>query len=108
MALQHSKSIEIYGDYVDDFKISPFESVYMLHLRGGLEKAINELTNDEKIKLIHYDLKLIENAKRMSKHLSVIYDFSTSNEPLKEWWWHLDQVADGKISFELKAEVKDG
>lgn len=108
MPLLNSKDIEMYGGYVDDFEINPFESVYMLHIRSRLEKEkiIQVLTNDEKIKLIGYDLILINNAKRMSKHLEGVYDFSHSNEPLTEWWWHLDQVAKGKITFGLKAMVK--
>ncbi len=92
MVLENSEIIEMYGSYIDDFEISPFESVYMLHIRSGLKKAMNELTNEERIKLIHYDLKLIENAKRMTQHLGEIYDFSLSNEPLTEWWWHFDRV----------------
>ncbi|MCC3359485.1 hypothetical protein [Bacillus sp. REN16] len=106
MLLKNSEIIEMYGSYVDDFEISPFESVYMLHIRSGLEKVIHELSNDEKVKLINHDLALISNAKRMSKHLEGIYDFSLSNEPLTEWWWHLDKVSKGKISFELAAVVK--
>ncbi|MCM3362977.1 MULTISPECIES: hypothetical protein [Niallia] len=106
MVLKNSEIIEMYGSYVDDFEISPFESVYMLHIRSGLEKVIDELTNDERIQLICSDLKLVENAKRMSKHLEEAYDFSLSNEPLTEWWWHLDQVSKGKITFEMAAMVK--
>lgn len=45
---------------------------------------MNERTNDERLKLIPYDLKLIDTAKKMSKHLEGIYDFSLSSEPLKE------------------------
>lgn len=108
MVLKNSEIIEMYGSYVDDFEISPFESVYMLHIRSGLEKVMNELSNDEKVKLINYDLVLISNAKKMSKHIGEIYDFSLSNEPLTEWWWHLDQVANSRIAFQLKAEVKNG
>lgn len=108
MASQNSKNIDMYEEYVADFEISPFESVYMLHIRSGLEKVMNELTNDERVKLINYDLNLINNAKKMAKHLEEIYDFSLSNEPLTEWWWHLDQVSDSKITFELKAEEKGG
>ncbi|MCK1997498.1 hypothetical protein MPH47_09740 [Psychrobacillus psychrodurans] len=40
-------------------------------------------------------------------HIGVVYDFTSSDEPISEWWWHLDQVADGKIAFNLKAERKD-
>lgn len=106
MVLKNSEIIEMYGSYVDDFEISPFESVYMLHIRSGLEKVINELTYSERMQLICYDLKLVENAKKMSKHIEEAYDFSLSNEPLTDWWWHLDQVAKGKITFELAAMFK--
>lgn len=82
MVLKKSEVIEMYGSYVDDFEISPFESVYMLHIRSKLEKIIHELTNDESLKLFGYDLKLINNAKKMAKHLEEINNFSLSNEPL--------------------------
>lgn len=37
----------------------------------------------------------------MSDHIKQVYDLSTSDEPLNEWWWHLDKVANGEISFDL-------
>ena len=80
---------------------SPFESVYMFHIRSRLEKLINELTREEKMKLIYFDLKLIKNTQKMVKHIEEIYDFSLSNEPTTEWWWHLDEVANGNITFIL-------
>ncbi|WP_445506176.1 hypothetical protein [Niallia sp. 03190] len=101
---KYNKSIEIYGQCVDDFEVSPFESVDMLQRRSKLEDVIHELTNEERIKLLSYDLKLINNAKKMSDYIGKVYDFSLSDEPLSEWWWHLDQVASGKISFNLSAE----
>jgi hypothetical protein len=102
----HNSSIEIYGKGVNDFEISPFESVDMLHRRSKLESLIQELSHDERIKLLSYDMQLIKNAKRMSKHIGEIYDFSLSDEPLNQWWWHLDKIATGKISFHLSPEIE--
>jgi hypothetical protein len=102
----YNKSIEIYGKCVDDFEVSPFESVDMLHRRSKLDSVIHELTHDERIKLLSYDMQLIKNAKRMSKHIAEIYDFSLSDEPLRQWWWHLDKVANGKVAFHLSPEIE--
>jgi len=61
----YAEMIETYGEYIEDFEISPFEPVYfILHNRSQLEKVFHELTHEEKIKLLAYDLKLIQNAKR--------------------------------------------
>lgn len=98
---EHSTNIDIYGKYVDDFEISPFESLLMLHKRSKLEDVICDLTPDERIKLLSHDIQLIKNAKRMSRHIGGIYDFSLSTEPLTKWWWHLDKVAADKNTFRL-------
>lgn len=104
---KHSKRIENYGISANDTETSPFEAVDMLHVRSKIEKVINELTNEERISLYFHDFKLIKNAKQMSDHIGEVYDFTTSEESISEWWWHLDQVADGKVTFKLKAERKD-
>lgn len=98
---EHSMNIEMYGRYVNDFEISPFELMVMLHKRSKLEEILCDLTADEKIKLLSCDIQLIKNAKKMFKHIGEIYDFSLSNEPLQHWWWHLDKVAADKITFRL-------
>lgn len=99
--MSHTKVIENYGQDVDDFEVSPFESVNMLHTRTKIEKQIKNLTNEEKIKLYAYDMVLIQNANKMMNHIEEIYDFSASSKPLNEWWWHLDKVSNGEISFNL-------
>ncbi len=98
---KHLASIEVYGKCVDDFEVSPFESVNMLHRRSHLELVSHELTYEERMELLNYDIRLINNAKRMSQHIGEIYDFTLSEEPLSQWWWHLDKVANGKITFRL-------
>ena len=102
---KYEKEIRNYGLGIDDFEVSPFESVNMLHTRSRLEKVVHDLTNEEKIKLYAYDMVLIQNAKKMSEYISEIYNFSNSKEPLTEWWWHLDKVAIGQISFNLSANM---
>jgi len=102
---EYTAKIKSYGMGVNDFKTSPFEALNMLHTRSYLEKVLPELSNEEKIQLYFYDMNLIFNAKKMIEHVKEIYDFSQSKEPLNEWWWHLDKVADGKIPFRLSADV---
>lgn len=58
------------------------------------------------MELLNHDLKLINNALEMSKHIGQIFDFSLSGEPLNEWWWHLDKVASGEVVFKLSAEME--
>lgn len=97
-------NIENYGLSVNDLDVSPFESMDMLHLRSKIEKVLSELTNEETAKLFQYDLKLVENAKDMAEHISEIYSFSMSTEPTSQWWWHLDKVVSGEISFHLSTQ----
>ncbi|MCM3390245.1 hypothetical protein M3649_19285 [Ureibacillus chungkukjangi] len=95
------KDIERYGEAVKAIESSPFESMDMLHRRSAIERENHRLTREERINLISHDLNLIKNAKRMSKHIGTIYDFSLSTEPLDFWWWHLDKVASDQITFSL-------
>lgn len=104
MEKNYAKRIELYGNGVDNFEVDPFQSLDMLHRRSKLENVIYELTDDEKLKLWNYDLKLIENAKLMAEHIKDVYDFSISDKPLSEWWWHLDLVANGKLPIDLDVE----
>ena len=103
---EYSKSIDIYGKGVNDFEVSPFESIEMLHRRSRLEHVIHELSKEDRIKLLSNDLILIKNAQRMSEHIGKVYNFSLTDEPLNEWWWHLEKVANGKIAFNLNAEIE--
>ncbi|WP_375199569.1 hypothetical protein [Bacillus sp. RS11] len=106
--LDTNKEIDMYGQDIDDIiKLSPFESTYLLHIRSQIERELHTLTNEEKIKLYSYDLKLIKNAKELANHIKEIYDFKLSKEPLQEWWWHLDRVASGEITFTLTSIFKD-
>jgi hypothetical protein len=91
---------------IGNVEISPFESVDLLQRRSDLERVIHELTDDQKMDLAEYDLKLIENAKLMADHIQKAYDFSVSDQPLSEWWWHLDLVASGKGPFQLSDEAE--
>lgn len=76
----------------------------MLHRRSGLEQVFDELNLKDRLKLISYDVQLIENAKKMSEHIAEVYDFSLSEEPLDQRWWHLDKVASGEIVLRLNHE----
>jgi hypothetical protein len=96
------EDIQNYGEDVNDFEVSPFESVQMLHNRSDLHKVYNDLTIKEKQLLATYDLILIKNAEKMLKHIQKAYDFSLSDQPTREWWWHLDKLIEGKISFVAK------
>lgn len=107
MSSQYGPSIEFYGKHADNLEISPLESVEMLHMRSKLENVIHELADEEKLQLWNYDLNLIHNAKLMAGHIGKVYDFSLSDKPLSEWWWHLDLVASGKIPFNFDVDDDD-
>lgn|SRR5690554_3979028 len=95
------KDIELYGQDVSDFEVSPFETINMLHLRSRLNKESQHMTVKERILLMKYDLELLENVEQMVAHISTVYDFSKSTESREEWWWHLDQVASGELEVEI-------
>jgi hypothetical protein len=105
---KYMPSIDIYGQCVNDFDVSPFESVDMLHRRSKIDLVAHELTYEELMKLLNYDMQLIKNAKLMCDHITEIYDFTLSDEPLSQWWWHLDKVANGKLTFSLCPVVVSG
>lgn len=100
---KHMDNIENYGLSVNDLDVSPFESMDMLHLRSKIEKVLSELTNEEIAKLFQYDLKCRE-CEDMAEHISEIYSFSMSTEPTSQWWWYLDKVVSGEISFHLSTQ----
>lgn len=104
---QYKQFILNYGDDVCDLESSPFESLRMLYDRTDLYKVQDELDFDEKVLLGIFDLKLIENAEKMVEHISQIYNFDySSNIPYEQWWWHLDKIANGIMSFSVSSEVK--
>ncbi|MCR2823541.1 hypothetical protein [Lederbergia panacisoli] len=102
----YKQEIENYGQDVNDFEVSPFESVRMLHDRSELQKIYDELTFQEKLELARHDLQLIQNAKKMVRHIGNVFDFSTSAKPREEWWWHLDQIADENLPFGVTSYVR--
>ncbi|PLS19358.1 hypothetical protein CVD28_02785 [Bacillus sp. M6-12] len=104
--MDNSRLIRNYGLEVDEFETSPFEALHMLHIRSCLEKIIQQLTYEEKLKLYTHDMKLIQNAKKMVERIQEIYNFSLSKEPFTEWWWHLDKVVTGEISFSVSIDVQ--
>jgi hypothetical protein len=104
---QFKQDIMNYGDDVNDFDSSPFESLRMLHDRTDLHKVQDELDYEEKVLLANYDIKLIENAEKMVEHISKIYDFDLSSDiPSEQWWWHLDKIANGVMSFGVASEIR--
>ncbi|MDF0728259.1 hypothetical protein PY093_16460 [Cytobacillus sp. S13-E01] len=102
---RYKQEVENYGQDVNDFEASPFESIRMLHDRSELHKIFDELTFQEKLELARYDLQLIQNAQKMVKHMNEVYDFTTSKNPREEWWWHLDQIAEGNLPFGVTSFV---
>ena len=97
--------IETYGDLVDDFEVSPFESLEMLHIRDSLEENIDHLTDVEREQLKKIDLKLFLNAQKMHAHISQVFNFS-GNKPSEEWWWCLDQLAQADLKTVLNSYTK--
>lgn len=105
--MSYLNDIEQYGQDVNDFEVSPFETIDTLHLRSRLDKASHYMFLNERILLMKYDLDLLENVDQMVQHISNVYDFSNSKEPLEEWWWHLDKVASGELEVEIGLKSKD-
>ncbi|SHG94047.1 hypothetical protein [Ornithinibacillus halophilus] len=104
---EYKQDILNYGDDVNDFDSSPFESLRMLHDRTNIHMVQNKLEFEEKVLLGYYDLKLIENANKMVKRLRNVYDFKLSDEnkiPHEQWWWHLNKIAEGMMDFGISTE----
>lgn len=99
------KLIRLYGEGVDDFDTSPFESLEMLHIRSELHKLA--LTKEEQKALAATDVQLLSKAQNMYEHIRKVYDFSTSTEPLEEWWWHLDKLLRGEIILNASPVKKE-
>lgn len=104
--MDYIKWIDDYGMDIGDFNISAFESVNMLHTRSKIESVIEELTNEERNKLFTFDLLLITNAGKMFEHISKVHPNSLTDENVKEWWWNLNKVANGEISFQLIPRIE--
>jgi hypothetical protein len=100
--MHFNKIIRDYFDEIEEIangnELSPFETHFVFHTRSELHK--HSLTDKEKIELAKADLLLIQNVEKVYRHLSEIYDFEQSKQPLDEWWWHLDKVISGEIRFE--------
>ncbi|MBP1970500.1 hypothetical protein J2Z83_002621 [Virgibacillus natechei] len=90
---RYMKEIQIYEEDIFDFEVSPFEMHHGLFLRSELEKHWEKMDSNEQLQLLSADLKVIKNADKIVNHLREIYDFSSSNKPESEWWWHLDKVS---------------
>jgi hypothetical protein len=105
--VKYLRDIEIYGEEVTDVEVSPFESIDMLHLRSRLNKDSHKMTLKERILLMKFDLRLLENVDKMVEHIGETYDFSNSIEPLEEWWWHLDKVASNELEVEIGISPKN-
>ncbi len=93
--MEKIRLINLYGQGTDDFGSSPFEALETLQIRSELHKEI--LTREEQRMLAANDMKLLSNVEKMVEHVSKVYDFTTSTEPLDEWWWHLDMLLKGEI-----------
>ncbi|WP_071392714.1 hypothetical protein [Bacillus tuaregi] len=100
--------IEDYGDYIDDFGASTIEFYqFVIVERDFLESVKNLLNNEQKRKLLVYDLKFINKAEPIYNFLKDEINFSEIDRPLKDWWWHVDKIAKGilKIKFDYTIEV---
>ena len=82
---------------LDTLELSPFETLNALYLRSNLQKEVHNLTNQEKLNLYQHDLYLLNHAEKFKKHLENVYNFSDSDEPIEQWWWHLDKIISGEI-----------
>src|SRR5690625_294158 len=105
--MNYLKLIELYGQDVSDFEVSPFETLDMLHLRSRLNKDFHNMKLKERFLLMKYDLQLLENVDHMVQHIESVYDFANSKEPYEQRWWQLDKVASGELEVEIEATPKN-
>ncbi|PGP14502.1 hypothetical protein COA01_29500 [Bacillus cereus] len=105
--MSYKEDIRIYGEMISNTELSPFETLEALHIRSELQEQFSNLTKEEKIALISYDVKLLGNAEKMIKHIGQVYNFAKSTEPIQEWWWHLNKVVDGTFQISVHVENKD-
>jgi len=98
------RKIRNYGlDVTKPLAGSPFEYLETLGLRSELQDNIDELAEADKRALREYDAAL---AKRASEFVNFVYDEMMvwdNDRPLSHWWWHLDEVASGKLEVKLVA-----
>lgn len=96
--------IRDYGLSVNNFHVSPYESVNMFDIRDILLENEEELTDKQKQLLKSHDEFLLFNASKMFRYIqeSKAYNFEYSKEvPLEQWWWHLDKIAKGSLVVSL-------
>ena len=86
--------IEEYLDLANEFDISPFEHHHSMHLRDILEEEKNNLTFKETQLLKKADEMWIQNAEKLVKHISRIWDFDNNKMPENHWWWHLSKFVE--------------
>lgn len=96
------QSLHIYGLGIANFETSPFEAVDILHRRSSLERQLSKFDLMDLEQLQKFDQKLFDNAQKMYNHICVIYDFTNSNEPIEEWWWHLDKVVHQELIVDVE------
>ncbi|WP_088362466.1 hypothetical protein [Bacillus cereus] len=91
------KKISNYGLLLDSLELSPFETLNALNLRSNLQKEVFNMTNQEQLKLLQFDLFLLNHIEEIKNHLENVYDFKNSIEPFDQWWWHLDKIISKEI-----------
>lgn len=107
--MNYKEMIEEYKTVTQEFDLSVFEAVEGLHIRTELYEEYNNLSQSEKALLLDADVEVINNVKKIVKHIKKAYNFAKSTESKEQWWWHLDKVASGELSvtFYVQTETKD-
>jgi hypothetical protein len=73
------------------------EMMITLKLRSKLASSLHTLNKQERLELLAYDRLLLHNANRFRKQQLQYLCTPAASYPAEEWWWHLDQVADGSL-----------
>jgi transcriptional/translational regulatory protein YebC/TACO1 len=92
---------KLYED-IDNFEVSPFETIEILHVRSEMNEVQHLLTEKEKKELEKCDCKMLANAEALLHHLQVVYDFANTKRPVEEWWWHLGKVSPGELTVTME------
>ncbi|OES45656.1 hypothetical protein [Domibacillus iocasae] len=92
---------KLYDD-IDNFKVSPLETIEILHIRSEMNEVQHLMTEKEKKELEKCDCKMLAHAEALLHHLQAAYDFADTKRPVEEWWWHLGEVSRGELTVALE------
>jgi hypothetical protein len=96
-----SKYLKNYAtDVLDELDVSPFEYIDTFRVRDYLEENKIKFTEAEKKELKRLDLILLSRANEFYDYLKSTKCWG-SQQPIENWWWHLDKIVSGILKVEI-------